>query len=293
MEFSYNEAPYYSDRADSPPYAYFPIGEGDLATGGDGRRDQRIRVWGAMYAPRSCRTPGGHSEARTGRRLLLERKNATRPTPNGGWGEVSNWLIRAAVARKNLNNDCRLPVWGMWLVLRMATGRLPFFERPDTRSSERDKTVVINISPLGPTHFHPIYAGGGFQRDVTRRNELFPHREAGVCVCGGGGAVVPLNNWGDWYDTNATMINAKFIESSTGGPIADATRKLYKGHFAQRATFRRINGLPYSLSHPPTPRWLEPKKTSFYPTCRFPRALRGRRYYHGRAHGGDRLLSQS
>ena len=46
-----------------------------------------------------------------------------------------------------------------------------------------------------------------------------------------------LNPWRTWYGRYAHDLNEKFIEGSIGESISDSTRKHYRAHFAQWATF--------------------------------------------------------
>lgn len=140
------------------------------------------------------------------------------PSPVGWWRMIMQRLERPAVARKNTSKPNKHPVWGRWLVLWIATRWAPLLRRPNLTTTQGDSGHT-NTTPYGPTHFPPIRAGGGFQRDVTRRNERLAQHDVD-------GGSVALDSWWEWYGANATKINKKFTESSIGGSIADATRKL-------------------------------------------------------------------
>ena len=113
----------------------------------------------------------------------------------------------------------------------------------------------------------PIRAGGGFHRDVTRRDEMLAQHDAG-------GGPVSLNRRGEWYGPKARDLNEKFIESSIGGHIADSARKLYKGHFSQRARSGESTIYPRSSTWNPT--GLTRMKILFVRTLRYLLARWGR-----------------
>ena len=82
------------------------------------------------------------------------------------------------------------------------------------------------------------------QREVTRRNGRKAIHDAE-------GGPTSLGNWGAWYGTHAARLSESFIESAVGGSIADTTRKLYSGQFAQWERLRRVNNLtPYLTGFP-------------------------------------------
>ena len=152
---------------------------------------------------------------------------------------------------------CRIripPTWGRWFVVWLLSqwGSSAWIWGVFVRCGKY--SPAVQLRPFGPTNFPPIRAGGVFQRDLARRKEVCARHLSG-------GEAVALNHRGGWYGEASANISSEFIESSIGGSIADATRKLYSGNFPQCATFRMINGHgPYMM---PDPRGLKPRKTSY------------------------------
>ena len=147
------------------------------------------------------------------------------------------------------------PVWGRWLILWMFSksdamtnplaawhGRQRYIKHDHPPAHTRSGA---QSTPFGDTRFPPIRAGGGFPRGCSHRGK----RYAGHATEGKPAA---LNPWGKWDGADAQGLCEKFIGSTIGGSIADSDRGNYKGGFAQRVTFRRINGfLPYLASDTP------------------------------------------
>lgn len=120
--------------------------------------------------------------------------------PSAWWVGATSWLAGPAMVRGGYSNAGPTPTWGRWIALWILPDWVPFLRWLESMARNKSNGAIANSLPFGPTHFPPIWAGGGFRLDSTLRNELIAKH------MNEGGAVA-LNPWGEWYGDNAININ--------------------------------------------------------------------------------------